>query len=503
MLIRRSFGLFSGVYDILLGLATALLQYSSVGIPTGLSKFLPEVGAASGPDAIRRFLRHAVAIRLLVLGLLLVALNLWADTLAQRLTLGAHGVIYVRLLSGLVVARAVMGLMTAALNAVFAHVWSNLLMIAQAAIEIVLVGLVLLLGYQMVGVLGGLLVSAVIVAILAAVCVMRQLRRESSSSADAPLVAGTGVSGFLLEGEAKRFFRFSGFTYILGYAAVFVDMGFAAPALAVLLTPEQVALFATAFKLSLMTVGLVVAGFRGLYRPLFARLRIRSDPTQVRRAFTAVSKAQLVVLIPAGMGLVVLCGDYIPLLFGVEFLPAVPVARVLVGSMYAATAFNLPGIILSVDEQYRAIAWTQSVVLVAVPLFLIAATSMGLVGAAIVLGGARLASALWAYMLSRRAYEVRFPWAFAARVAGVSTLMAAVLMAGRTVWVTSVTEAVTLTIVGVVIYGAGLRVGRVLGLEEVELLKRTELPGHNVLVAWLAPGHESDRRPAHEGAPPS
>ncbi|SVC35378.1 uncharacterized protein METZ01_LOCUS288232, partial [marine metagenome] len=37
VLIRRRFGLFSGVFDILLGLMSVLLFYSSVGIPTGLS----------------------------------------------------------------------------------------------------------------------------------------------------------------------------------------------------------------------------------------------------------------------------------------------------------------------------------------------------------------------------------------------------------------------------------------------------------------------------------
>jgi O-antigen/teichoic acid export membrane protein len=298
----------------------------------------------------------------------------------------------------------------------------------------------------------------------------------------------------LFEGEAKRFFFFSGFTYIFGLTSVFTDMGFAAPALALILTPEQVALFATAFKLSLMTVGLVVAGFRGVYRPLFARLRIHNEPEELRQAFTAVSKAQVVVLVPAGVGLMVMCGDFIPLLFGVEFLPSVPITWVLVAFMYSATAFNLPEIILSIDEQYRALGWARAVFLISVPLFVVVSASYGLVGAAAVLGGARLAPSFCCYLVSRRLYGLRFPWKFVGRIAIVSGLMGAVLIVARVEWMTSPFEAVTLTIVGILLYCIGLRATKALGADEVALLQRVDFPGHKLLVAWLAPNSMASRR---------
>jgi O-antigen/teichoic acid export membrane protein len=271
-------------------------------------------------------------------------------------------------------------------------------------------------------------------------------------------------------------------------------MGFAAPALAVILAPEQVALFATAFKLSLMTVGLVVAGFRGVYRPLFARLRIRNNPEELRQAFTAVSKAQLVVLVPAGVGLMVMCGDFIPLLFGAEFLPSVPIAWVLVAFMYSATAFNLPEIMLSVDEQYRALGWARAVFLISVPLFVVVAAVYGLVGAAVVLGGARFVPSFWCYLVSRRLYGIRFPWKFVGRIAIVSGLMGAVLIVARVTWMTSPFEAVTLTVVGALVYCIGLRITKALGSDEVDLLQRIDFPGQKLLVAWLAPSLVASRR---------
>lgn len=486
VLIRRWFGLSSGVYDILLGLLAALLLYSGVGIPQSIPKFLPEVSTLSGAAASRQFLRQAAAIRLLCLGILLVPLNVFAGPLAERLGLGSGGPLYIALLSGLAIVRAVAQVMTQALNAFFAQFWSNLFALVQAALDILLVGLVLVLGFEMAGVLGALLASTGLVALASARYAARLMQRSEGSEATGG-AGGSQQDRRWLDGQAGRFYRFSAFSYLFGFLGFFTDMGFAAPALAFALSPDQVALFATGFKLTFMTVVLVVSGFRGLYQPVFARLRIRNDPRQLQQAFAAVAKAQLVVLLPAGLGLMVMSGDFIPLLFGREFLPAVPISWVLVGFMYAETAFNLPNILLSVDERYRALFWTQVVAVVAAPLFVVTAGSVGLVGAAVVLGVTRLATALLGYVICRRTYGVQFPWTFARRVGLAALLMAATIAAARFFWPTGAVEALTLTLAGVVLYLLGLRWARVVGPEEIDLLRRSKVPGHGWVVAWLAP----------------
>ena len=395
IVIRRRFGLLSGVYDILLGLMAAILQYSSIGIPEGLSKFLPELSASSGAVSLRPFLRHAIMVRLFVVGLILVPLNIFAHPIAQVLGLGEGGSMYLRLLSGLVVARSVLDLMLKAVNAFFAHGWSNSLLLAQAALDLVLVGLFLLFGYGIGGVFSGLLMSAAVVAIVSVRLAAWRLPQPEDTPPDR--TRRESDETVWLGGQAERFFRYGAFSYLFGLTGFFTDMGFAAPVLAVVLAPDQVALFATAFKLAFMSSGLVVSVFRGLYAPLFARLRTRNESAQLQQAFEAVSKTQLAVLIPAGAGLIMMAGDYIPLLFGVGFVPSVAIAQVLVTLLFAATSFNLPSIILAVDERYRAAAWARSVTVLSAPLFVLAAAQVGLVGAAVVLGGARLVAALFAY----------------------------------------------------------------------------------------------------------
>ena len=296
------------------------------------------------------------------------------------------------------------------------------------------------------------------------------------------------ASGSRVRGDASSVL--ASLTYAFGLSAYFSGMGFAAPALAIVLSTEEVALFATAYKLSFTTVAFVVASFRGVYRPLLARVRVRNDRIQLRRTFTVVSKAQLVVLLPAALGLTVMSGDYIPLLFGADFSPAVPLVWLMAGFMYATTAFNLSGIVLSIDEQYRAIAWVRAPALLAAPLFLLASARGGLLLASIVFGATGLLIELLSYALCRRLYGFRFPWMFAARVGTVGVMMAVLLAVARTVWTTSSVEAVTLTAAGALIFFVGLRLTRVFELDELRLLRRSGLPGHTWLVNWLAAGRD-------------
>ena len=125
VLIRRRFGLFSGVYDVLLGLTSTVVQYSGVGIGTALMKFLPEVSETSGVGPTRRLLRDAVLVRMLLLLFVLVPLNLFAESVVQFLGLGPSGRLYIGLVSGLAVARALLEMMFRTLNAFFAQKWLN------------------------------------------------------------------------------------------------------------------------------------------------------------------------------------------------------------------------------------------------------------------------------------------------------------------------------------------------------------------------------------------
>ncbi|MFQ5743749.1 MAG: lipopolysaccharide biosynthesis protein [Acidobacteriota bacterium] len=484
IIIRRTFGTLSGAYDVVLGLSASLLSYSSLGIPTSMTKLLPEIEARSGPSAISSFLARASLLRMLPLALALVLLNLFAGELSRWLGLGHAGLVYLRLLTALVIARALLELAIKTLNAFFAQLTANLITLAQAVLDFSLVGLVLLLGYGIGGVLGALAVSSALLALIGSGSARRTIHRLGSPE---HLTAPEVEPNVPRSMEAVHFARFTGFTYLYELSLYFAGMGFASPALAALLGVEQVALFATGFKLALMAVVLVVSPFRGVYRPLFARLRERGDLSQLQRAFAAVSKAQIVLLLPSAVGLVVMADDYLPLLYGSQFLPAVPIARLLVALLFAETAFNLAMIVLWIDERYWAMAGSQAILVLAAPCFLIAAARGGLLAAAAVFGGARLAVSASAYLVCRRAYRFHYPWPFAARVGAASLIMGAVLLTAKAFWRSSVGEALTLTLLGIAVFGLCLRLMDILGADETELLCRAQLPGQRWILGWLTP----------------
>jgi O-antigen/teichoic acid export membrane protein len=489
VLVRRRFGLYAGVYDTAQGVAGTLMMFTSLGIANSLTKFLPEIEAESGPAAVILFLKRVGAVRLLLLAIVLLPLNLFAPQIAAGLDLGAQGVLILRLVSILVFGRVLIELVSRTLNAFFDHLRTNLLSLLQGVLDVALVGAAVIGGYQIAGVLGMVVLSASITAAVGWSTARRTLARLTSSPSGAePSPADRATTAAAVAAQQPRFFGYSLFMFLFDLSNYFADIAFATPALAILLGYEQVALFAAAFNLSFRTVGLMVASFRGVYRPMFAHLRARNDPEQLRRAFAGVSKAQLVLLLPAGVGLIVMAGDYLPLMFGAEYAAAVPAAQLFVALMYTQTAFNLGVIWLSVDERYRAVLWCQSILVFAAPFFLIAAGSRGFVWAAAVFGGARVLSSLSGYLLCYRWYGFRFPWWFGAKIGAVAAVMGALLAAARTFLGRSVAEAVVLTIAGALIYALGLRLARILGAEEIDLLERSDMPGKRWLLAWLAPG---------------
>jgi len=488
VIVARRFGLDLGIYYAAMGVVTSVVMFTSVGIPTSLTKFLPEMQASAGAAAVVVFLKRAASYRLLLAAAVLVPLNLLAPTMAAWFDLGPEGVLILRLASILIVSRAIFDLCIRSLNAFFGQLRSNLLDLLQGSLDFVLTLSAVVLGFSIGGVFGMVVAGSIVAALVAILTTRRTLgelepdERGSAFAPEDPVATRDAV-----DAERSRFVGFALFTYLFELSIYFSGKSFAAPALAVRLGTEEVAIFSVGFTLAFMSVGLMVASFRGLYRPMFAHLRARNDPAQPRRAFAGISKAQLVILAPAGVGLFVMLPDYIPLLYDTTFEPAVPIAQIFVALMYTQTAFNLGMIWLSIDERYRAVLWTQSILVIAAPVFVVVATTFGLIPAAFVFGGARLVVSVIGYLICRRDYGFQFPWGFAAKVTAVAGFMGLVLAMVRSYVPRSPLEAIGLTLLGVVIYTASLRLARILGPEEIDLLERSDIPGKRLVLAWLAP----------------
>lgn len=467
VLVRRRFGLASGSYDVLLGLVNTILFYSSFGIPSGLMKTLPEREIASGRIAVQALLRRAGSARLAILAVFVVALNVFAGPVSLHLHLGPGGVTYLRLLGGLVAMRAVIDLAIYTLYAFLAQRQVNLLVIIQSLLDPTFIVIAVVLGYGIGGVVVALTASAAFVAV-AGVSSTAKVVSQLSLAPRPEAAPGTVAAAW----------RFSLFDYLLELSRYFGGPDFARTALAgVLPNRGLVAIFAVGFYLAFMVVNLIASIFRGVYRPMFTRLRAEGRFADLERAFLAISKTQLALLVPAAVGLTVMAADYVPLLYGATFAPAVPIARILIVLLVIETSFNQALMILAVDERYATVLGAAAVQAAVAPLLLIAAYFYGIELAALVLGLGRATTAVVAYLVCRRRYRLPFPWLFGARVLAASLAMGAVLTVGRTLWPTSAVEAMTLTAIGVLVFGIAVRLLGVLGTEELALLRRANLPG--------------------------
>ena len=475
VLVRRSFGLESGYYDVALGVANSIIFYSSLGLSASLPKFIPELQLAGGGRAAAQLIVRLGTIRLAVVIVLVLALNVWAEPLARSLELGSDGTMYLRLLSALLIGRAVLDFAYRALDSFFRQFSVNLMSLIHGVLDVALVALVIGLGWHLTGVIGALGLAAIVMAIVASIAVMRDLRALPPDRVDAP-------RGGPLE---SRIWKLSAVTYVRDLSLYFATPAFASPVLLKTFGgPEPVAIFATSYFVASNVVTLVVSGFRGIYRPAFAHV-MAGERAQLQRAFDLINKVQVLAVVPAGAGLAVMVGDYLPLLYGAPFAAAVPTARILIVFLFAETAMAVGLVVLWVDEQYRPVLMAQAVMVAGAPLFIWTSAEFGLLPSAIVLGGSRLAASALGYIETRRLYDVRYPWRFAAKVMLLSLVMVACLTAVRAIWPTSLVEATACTLLGIVIVAIGLRLFRVLGADELELLERASIPGKHLLVRWL------------------
>lgn len=489
LLIRRYFALDSGLYDVLLGLANTLVFWASVGIPDALTLFVPQLEERGSRRAVVTFLRRAAGVSLLLLGILLIPVAIFASRIAAAFELG-DGVLFVYLAFGLALARTLNNLQVKSLQGLLEHRASNLLQLLLAVVTAV--GLV-------VTALGRLQMAAVMLVMIGGTLLVlvpgaRWIRGALRQVPQGPPPAREGDREFSPGVPTGRFSRFCLFMYGTNWLNYFVRPAFASPAImAATGSRAMVAIFNVGYNLPYTAVALVIASFQGLYRPMFSRLI--DDPERLRTGFAEVTKVQITLLLPAGAGLAILSADYIPLLFGEAFRPAVPITQLLSGLLFLETTLNLGTIILSIGHRYGEVYAAMALRVAAMPFFVLLAARGQLLAAAGAFGLGRLLSVLVGYWLCRRAYGVRFPLGFLARAAMPTAAMVAILallrpFAGGTWW-----GAIGSTLLGVVVVVLAMRWFRVLSEREVELLQRAKIPGGDLLISLMAPasGHRSSR----------
>jgi hypothetical protein len=134
----------------------------------------------------------------------------------------------------------------------------------------------------------------------------------------------------------------------------------------------------------------------------------------------------VLLLIPGGVGLLLLAQPIFALI-NPAYLAASPLVWVLVPCLFLESLLTTAHNALIVYEHLRVIIISRVLTLICVPLVLLLFPLLGILGAALAFGLARVAAGIWATASGYRLLGLRWPWRFTARVALASAAMAALV----------------------------------------------------------------------------
>jgi hypothetical protein len=185
ILVRRKFGLESGLYDVALGIANSILFYSSLGLAGSMPKFLPELQLSAGRRAAARLVLRLGALRLAIVVAILIPMNVWAEPLARSFNLGTNGTAYLHLLSLVLIGRAALDFAYRALDSFFQQLTVNILSLVHGVLDVTLVAVAIFVGLRIGGVIGALGLSAALMAVVATIVTLKQLHAIREDAAQA------------------------------------------------------------------------------------------------------------------------------------------------------------------------------------------------------------------------------------------------------------------------------------------------------------------------------
>lgn len=424
-----SYGLLALVSGATSGLGTGI----DLGTTRALPKYIPETSRAGGPRATLRLLMVVFAMQLVVLvvagGGLVVFREQYLDGLRgkiledRQLTVGAQGLLlgfvhgYGWLLIGSILALLLLGIvfdmLMAYLNSFFKQrAWNGITLVSGLLLSLLSAGAILS-GWDVVGVLLAMVAAPALAVVLAVWQVVR-LRRDIAGLPQ-PVDDGRVLpAGFV---------RYCGVSFLMTATDFLASQSFA-----VFLARNigDVALLWAGTSVVRMVLGYLYTPMIGVQVPLFTRVRAGEGGTLLG-AYQSLIRLQVLLLVPGGIGLMLLAHPVLAVLTP-RYVAAAPLVWVLTPCLFVESLLTTAHNALIVYERLRIILISRLLTLVVVPLALLLPPLFGVVGAALAFGVARVVAGGWVTASGYRLLGLRWPWRFTLRVVVASVVMAVVVV---------------------------------------------------------------------------
>jgi len=432
-----------GLLALISGAGNGLGTTVDLGTARALPKYIPETNNTGGPRATLRLLlavlgAQLVAFLAIAAGLLLLH-GSYLDGLREKILGDARlsqasqvdllqfvqgygwlliGVILLVLfLSGICY-----DMLMAYLNSFFKQRAWNSITLAAGLLPPLLSAGAILAGWGLVGVLVAMALAPAIAVLLAGWQVARSWVRTSAT------FQHSNVPTFQRSLLPQGFVRYSGVSYLMTMTDYLASASFA-----VFLARDIVdaALLWAGANVVRMVLAYLYTPMVGVQVPLFTRVRAGEGGT-LRGAYSSLIRLQVLLMVPGGIGLMLLAQPVIMIISRPEYAAATPIVWVLVPCLFLESLLTTAHNALIVYEHLRIIVISRLLtLLVIVPLALTLPPLLGLVGVALAFGLARLAAGFWVTASGYRLLGLRWPWRFTLRVLPASGVMALLVVGMR------------------------------------------------------------------------
>lgn len=426
-----------GVLALIRASVSSVGIWVDLGIERALPKFIPEVQRSSGRPGVRALIARVMAVKVAVLLVTAAILALLSDrylgklradvlemeklTAADRSSLlgqlAENGWFFIIAIVLLLVLGAFYDVLMAYLISYFRQRAWNSIGLASSLLTPLLIGAALLLGWDVTGVVLAMVITPIFGVVLAAWQVRQVARTQVAGAinADEQAVPPKQVM--------RRFVPYSALSYLFNMSDYFASAWFA---VFVVQDLTDVGLLWAASSLVRQILSYLYMPMVGLQVPLFTRARA-GEGGSLPSAYAAVCRILLLMLIPGGVGLVLLARPLVLAQYP-GFVDAVPAIIVLTPLLFIESLLATSQNALMVAERYGPIIVSRLLAFVSIPLVIALAPRYGILGAAAAIGGARVLAGLVVFVAGRRLLLLEFPWRFALRLALAAAVMALVLL---------------------------------------------------------------------------
>jgi len=424
-----------GLLALVSGASSGLGIGIDLGTTRALPKYIPETNRSGGPRATMRLLLAVLGAQIAVLLVVAVALVLLrADYLTMldgmiladgRLKPDAQAtlLLFVRgygwLLIAMILILLLLGIgfdiLMAYLNSFFKQrAWNSITLVAGLLLPLLSAAAVLA-GWGIMGVLVAMVLAPAVAVALASWQVLR-LHRAIAALPQSPDNGRVLPPGFV---------RYCGVSLLMTLTDFLASKSFV-----VFLAhsiSDAALLWAGASVVS-MVLGYLYTPMVGVQVPLFTRVRAGEGGTLLG-AYQSLVRLQVLLLLPGAVGLLLLARPVFALVIP-KYIAAAPLVWVLAPCLFLESLLTTAHNALIVYERFRIIVISRLLTLIGVPLVLLLSPTLGILGAALAFGLARVVAGSWVTASGYRLLGLRWPWRFTMRVvlaSGVMALLVALL----------------------------------------------------------------------------